>query len=59
MKKRIKTTKSDGVICPECDGLGMVYASYEASYNDRHYLVLGACPICEGRGVLKNDNDHD
>jgi len=40
----------------------MVYASYDAFTDDRHYLVLGACPICEGRGTVpakQNDNNKE
>lgn len=48
--------------CPECHGEGIVYASYDAFTDDRHYLVMGACPICEGRGTVpakQNDNDKE
>ncbi len=46
--------------CPECGGEGYVYGSYDATTDGRHYFVLGACPICEGKGTvpaIKNDND--
>lgn len=48
--------------CPECHGEGVVYASYDAFMDDRHYIVMGACPICEGRGTVpakQNDNNKE
>ena len=53
---------ADMVTCPECHGEGIVYASYDAFTDDRHYLVMGACPICEGRGTVpakQNDNNKE
>lgn len=48
--------------CPECGGEGYVYGSYDATTDGRHYLVMGCCPICEGKGTvpaIKNNNDKE
>ena len=38
--------------CPECNGEGTVYGSYDANTNGRFYFILGACPICSGEGII-------
>lgn len=41
--------------CPECNGSGTVYGYYDANYNGRFYLILGACPICSGEGTIPKE----
>jgi len=43
--------------CPECGGDGYVYGSYDAITDGRNYHVMGACPICEGSGMVKKSKD--
>lgn len=48
--------------CTECDGEGIVYASYDAFTDNCFYLVMSACPICMGRGTVpakQNDNNKE
>ena len=47
------------MMCPECNGEGVVYGSYDAVTDNRHYLIMGACPICEGRGTVHKRQGED
>lgn len=44
--------------CPECNGKGFVYGSYDANTNGRNYFILGACPICSGEGTLTKEKQN-
>jgi DnaJ-class molecular chaperone len=50
---------ADMTMCPECNGEGIVYGSYDAATDHRHYLIMGACPICEGRGTVHKRQGED
>lgn len=53
-KTHSKMENSNRLICPECNGEGTVYGSYNAKTNGNFYLIFGACPICSGEGTIKN-----
>ena len=50
---KIKSVKT--VRCPECEGTGMVTASYEADYDDHVYEIEVDCPICDGEGTIEEE----
>ena len=43
----------DITTCPECNGEGFVYGSYDATTDVQRYFIKGACPICEGTGKIE------
>ena len=61
-KRTIRSTNSEPqessesrTTCPECKGEGTVYGCYDANYNGRFYLILGACPICSREGTIPEE----
>lgn len=45
--------------CPECGGKGYVECEYHADYDDEDYYLQTDCPICDGEGVITEEEEKE